>query len=275
MSRKAGIFLLSLVLILTGMGFGQQEVHRTSIWDRSMEEGGRPDGDRFAAGLGVVVAPKPYKGYDDEVFLIPLILYESGNFYARGKNLGYTLMERDVSIFDRQMTWSFDIIGELRFDGYEDDDATIFRGMDDRDWTIEAGLATQIRDRELGFLRFGWLMDILSRHEGHELRLTYGKRFQMDKLGLTPSVGFSWESSEVIDYYYGVRSSEAIVGRPAYSPGADITWFTNLQVTYEIDERWSLFSLVGWEFFGGDVKDSPLVDDDNSFSGIFGFLYEF
>lgn len=248
------------------------------MWDRSMEDGGaqgRPDGDYFAAGLGVVISPKPYKGYDNEVFLIPLIIYESGDFYARGKNLGYTFMEREVTIFDRAMTWSFDAVAELRFDGYDDDDASIFNGMDDREWTIDMGLATELRDPEFGFLRLGWLTDILSRHEGHELRLTYGKRFQMDKLGLTPSVGFAWESSDLVDYYYGVRSSEAIAGRPAYTAGSDITWFTNLQITYQIDERWSLFSLIGWEFFGDEIKDSPLVDEDNSFSGIMGFLYEF
>lgn len=275
MRRNAGItILLFCVLSMSNIILAQQ-IQGADYWTAQpdIEQAAQ---ERFSAGLGVIVNSKPYKGFDEDVFLIPLIMYKKGNFYSRGRNIGYTFTEGDMALASRDLHWSLDAIAEVRFDGYDSDDAYALNGMDDRDWTIEAGLSTRIEDKDLGFVEFDWLMDILSRHEGHRLRLTYGKAFTINKkLTLTPTVGFTWQSSDLVDYYYGVRSNETRADRPAYSADSTVNWFTALQSMYRLDEHWSLFSLFGWEFLGGEIKDSPIVDDDSTLSGIFGVLYTF
>lgn len=224
-------------------------------------------GDRLSAGVGLVLSPKPYKDVDTDTILIPMIMYEGKRLSIRGKTAEYVLFSEDW--------WQLSGVLDMRFDGYEDDDSSALNGMDDREWTLESGLAFKVSDDTWGSIRLGWLMDILSEHEGHELSLRYNYPIRMDKLVLTPNVGFAFHSDDLVDYYYGVENDEVRAGRPAYQADSTVNWFTGLGIGYELYENWTLYSNMRFEFYGDEIRESPIVDEDYGFGAIFGIMYSF
>jgi outer membrane protein len=78
-----------------------------------------------------------------------------------------------------------------------------------------------------------------------------------------------------VDYYYGVRASEATAARPAYQGDSLTAVDVGLRLEYSPATRHSLFLDVSAKRFGGSIKDSPLVERvTQSFVG-FGYLYRF
>jgi outer membrane protein len=88
-------------------------------------------------------------------------------------------------------------------------------------------------------------------------------------------VGFSWLSNDLADYYYGVRSDETKVGRPAYSAGSGVNWFAGLGTDYKLDEKWSLFAQFSYEWLNNEITDSPIVDDDYKITILAGAMYKY
>jgi len=63
----------------------------------------------------------------------------------------------------------------------------------------------------------------------------------------------TYRSRQLNDYYYGVRSSEAIPGRPEYDVGDSVGLLTALRLNYRLNELWSVMAMgsVQWltQFF--------------------------
>ena len=220
----------------------------------------------FYAGPGVVVSDKPHKGMGTETRVFPFVMYQGRNFYLRGPTFGYKIYDKDKLTVDALLSW--------RFDGYEDDDSRDLEGMDDRDMTAELGVSVSYKDG-FGVTRFSFLNDILGKHDGHVLRLSYGKTFRRKNLTLTPSLGLNWQSKNFVDYYYGVRSKESRPSRATYHPSDAFNPFMSLQLTYELNEKWNIFSSFRYEWLENDISKSPIVDQSYQTSLIFGFIYRF
>ncbi len=264
-NKQKSIVLILIVIILTPAVLLAQQTNNNS--DRPKQQ--------VSAGVGVLVSPKPYKGADSEVYPIPLIFYRYENFYANGKKTGYTFYKKPFNVFEQDFLWKNDLIAEIRFDGYDASDEDVFDGMSDRDWTIDTGLSTALMHKKLGRLSFQWLVDILNKHNGYELTLKYDYPITMEKLTLTPAVGFKWQSQNLVDYYYGVQDDEVRAGRPAYHADSTTNWFTALTGKYDISEEWSIFSMLEYEFYGNEIEDSPIVSDDDGLMFMGGILYNF
>lgn len=260
MKHSVKCAILAASLIISTFAFAQPQQ------DRSTELLGVKF-DYFSAGVGVVLSDKPYKGMDNELYVIPLIDLRIEKFYMQGPKLGYELWQDEG--------FTFEAIAQYRFDGYDDSDASAVSGMDDRDHTIDYGLGLKYDMKEWGQIGIEWLADLMDNHNGQEIEVRYSYDWRQDQLTLTPFVGFSWLSDNIIDYYYGVRPGEVRAGRAAYEGRDTINWFTGLTVRYTIDQRWSLFSMFNWEFYGDEISDSPIVDDDSGMSGLFGVMYNF
>ena len=130
-----------------------------------------------------------------------------------------------------------------------------------------------------GNIGLDWVTDTLGNHDGQETRLTYVKEvrsaFGMDELTLRPMFGLSWRSSNLNDYYYGVRAKEATATRPQYKSGDSANPYVGIGLDYQIAERWSIFSLFRNQWLGSDISDSPIVDQHSKISVILGLVYRF
>jgi outer membrane protein len=78
-----------------------------------------------------------------------------------------------------------------------------------------------------------------------------------------------------VDYYYGVRPSEATATRHVYDGKSSIDPSVGATVTWRLDERQSIRGDVGITKFGTGITDSPLVGKKTAPSILVGYVYRF
>jgi len=221
---------------------------------------------RISLGAGAVVTSKPYVGVNAGVYPIPMFAYEGRRLYLRGVAMGYRFLAgRDWSV--APVLWP-------RFDGYQEQDSSALWGMDDRDVTLDAGAAFTLRG-DWGVLGAALVTDILGKHDGQELELSYSKPLRWDNWTIAPAAGLRWQSSDLVDYYYGVRDEEARPGRPAYDADGAVNPFVALRVQRPLGRKWTLLGAVQYEWFDDEIGDSPIVDEKYDITVMAGVLYTF
>ena len=226
--------------------------------------------DVFMAGAGVIITRNPHKGIGTESRGIPLFFYRNEKFLFYGPILNYSLLKEE--------RWEVRGLARVRFEGYEEDDSRYLRGMDDREWTLELGGSLS---RILGEARItaDVSADVLNEHKGHQVRLSYNYDFRgaanIRDLLVTPSIGVTYRSRQLNDYYYGVRSNEAIPGRPEYNVGDSTGLLTALRLNYRLNEQWSVMGMGAVQWLGSEITDSPIVEKHYMTSLLLGILFRF
>lgn len=243
-------------MVLTGFALGAEE-------EQPANQDEKPE---IFVGAGVLVTSKPYEGVSSKVYPIPLFGYEGKRLYLRGITGGYRLL--DVK------GWSIGPTLRPSFGGYEADDSSALRGMDDRDVTLEGGIDLACR-KDWGLLGITLLTDLLGAHDGQKVELSYTALFPYAGFTFIPGVGVQWQSSDVVDYYYGVRTSEARPGRAAYEPDDALIPLVRLAVRRELTQHWGLLFATQYEWFDSEISDSPIIEDDGSLSLMLGATYTF
>ena len=241
------------------------------ICSAALAEGGKQNSQTdpnsmLLLGPGAWITIEPYKGMHTTVYPIPAVAAVSSPFYFYIDTAGCRVFQ------DSNMT--FDLIGKIRTDGYDADRSDDFDGMHDRHMSFDVGGEFGISG-DWGNLYARILTDALGQHDGQEYRITYAKPFKFEKSKISPSVGFALLSSNIADYYYGVRDDEARPGRPAYNPGASVNWFVGLDANYQFNDDWTLFTSITYYWLDSNIRNSPIVNRDYTMSILAGAMYKF
>ncbi|MFH1599244.1 MAG: MipA/OmpV family protein [Pseudomonadota bacterium] len=219
--------------------------------------------------LGVLAIERnaPYRQLDEGLLVVPLVRFEGERFYLRGLRGGVVLAEDGG--------FAFGAFAQVRGDGYKADDSPFLAGMDDRDFSLDLGLAASWRVKGVGQFEASLATDMLDRSGGQEAAVSWTGLVRAGGWRLLPGVSVAWQSEDMIDYYYGVRPGEALVGRPVYSPGSAIIPEVSLLATHPVGERWEFFARAGHAWLPSEITNSPLVDQDGRLSVIVGLGYTF
>ena len=86
-----------------------------------------------------------------------------------------------------------------------------------------------------------------------------------------PQLTYQYHSQEVVNYFYGSQSVTANL--PLYETGSTKNWQISLLGLRTINDKWSFVGNIQNEYFGDEITNSPLVDDDQRLSVFAGFLY--
>lgn len=226
-----------------------------------------------AIGLGLGFGPK-YEGSDDYRALpVPMINYESGNFFISPR-AGLPSAGLKVDLADDFTAGAF--LG-MSF-GRKARWSSRLKGTDDIDFHGVAGVYAEWRP---GPLSIGAAY-YQALHGGYggvaELRANY-TTWTAGYDSLSFGVSTQWANSDSMKTHFGVRQSEARNSqgrlRP-YSPSAGFksasvygTWHRHL------GGQWSLLTTLGFKSLLGDAGDSPLVRDKHSVFGNVGLMYSF
>jgi len=231
----------------------------------SASTGKRP----ITVGLGVLHQDKPYDGYDDDEKTkpVPVILYEGENFFVRGSNLGWKFIDTNGL--------ELSLVGQYLADGYDSSDSDNLRGMDDRDPSFGVGGQAIWNPDALGF-KLSAVTDVTDNSDGQQVVGELFYKYRSDALMIQPSAGFVWQSDDYNDYYYGVKNSEAVPGRPAYSADDDFNYRMGAVAIYQQKTSpWMYAAGMRYTFFSDEIKDSPIVDEDGEFTAFIGVAYTF
>jgi len=144
----------------------------------------------------------------------------------------------------------------------------------DRDYAIELGVEL-LADGLWGELQLTAFHDVSGTHDGYEIYFDYSRGWRNQRWYFESSFGLSVKSSDINDYYWGVRPGESNEALPTYQAGSGVNAHARLLLNYQINRNWS-FALVGeFERLNDEAAASPVVADRNVLGYFAGFGYRF
>lgn len=226
---------------------------------------------RTTLGVGVIWRDKPYEDFEssDRWSPIPLILYEGKRFFVRGGNAGWKFID--------SKTWELAVIVEAQDDGYDESNSNALNGMDDRDPWIAAGAQLKWQPNKFG-LKFAAASDIVQESEGQQVNFDIFWQDANEHGWIANySIGAVWHSDDYVDYYYGVKRSEAIPGvRPFYQPTDEFNYYVGGVLLFQYPgSRWLGALAARGTYLGDRIQDSPIVNEDYELMGLFAIGYTF
>ena len=234
---------------------------------------GEPEGSSWGLGLAVMSVQNAYKGTDRETRVLPMISYENRYVKLGGPNLELKLPGIELSDSQRL---NFGVMTQL-FDGagYEAKDSPALAGMSERKSSIWVGAKMEC-ENDLADVKLEWLGDASGKSKGQRLALGLERKIMLSpRLMLIPQVGVEWVDKKYVDYYYGVRDSEATAGRAAYTGKATLNPEISLSGIYRFDRHHSMMLNVGVRSFGKEIKNSPIVGRSTENRVMLGYKYSF
>lgn len=248
MSKSLASLLLSPLLAIAAQPVQAQE----------------PTPPRWTLGLLAIDRDAPYRGYDEGIFVVPLVRFEGERFYVRG--LRGAMRLRDTG------THEVALFAQARLDGYDADDSDFLTGMADRRPSLDLGISSSWRTKA-GAFGIDLAADVLDRSGGVESTASWNGLFRAGGWTFIPGASVRWQSSDVVDYYYGVRPGEALPGRPAYAADAAVTPDVSLLATRPITQRWTFFARTSYAWLPSEIRNSPIVGQDGSVGLFIGVGY--
>ena len=144
----------------------------------------------------------------------------------------------------------------------------------DRDYAAEMGVEF-LTDGRWGFLQASAYHDVSGTHEGYEVDVEYGIGWRSQRWYLEPSLGLSYKSEDLNDYYWGVREAESNAALPAYDAASGVNYRGRLLLSYQITRSWSFSLAAEFERLNDEAAASPIVADRDVFGYFAGFGYRF
>lgn len=225
------------------------------------------DGFRWSLGAAVISSPEPYVGADNDTIVVPALSLSYKRFFFRGIAAGYELVERD--------DFTAAVIARARFGGYDAGDSPFLAGMEDRRKSADLGLELDWKpSRWVGF-QLTPVADVLGRSDGQEVAFELYVPLRYGPARIEPRIGAIWQSSDFVDYYYGVRPEEARPDRPAFRGESTVNLGAGVVLFTPVARRLVLQSFVRVERLGDEIEESPIVDRKTAMTGFAALSYSF
>lgn len=254
--------LLSIFLLLSSLPLFAQ--------DESAEQApsSSPSQVRWSLGLGVISSPRPYVGAKNSVLPIPLVELYYKKFYVQGIRAGFHLFEKGDLTFDAR--------ARVVFAGLDPEDSPALEGMAERKSSVEGGFALEWKPGKY-LLSATAFTDVLGRSGGQQVGLDLSRTwtFARYRWGLTPSVGVVWQSSDLVDYYFGVSPEEARPGRPPFRGYSAFNFRASVLAFYRLTTRVNIVGLIRVQRLDNEISSSPIVDKPRGYFGLLGVNYTF
>lgn len=227
-------------------------------------------GTQWGLGLAGGVFQRPYEGVDNKKRALPLLYVENRWLRIVGPSADFKLANWHGGY------GSVELAARLKYEGmgYESSDSPALAGMDERKESFWAGGAVTW-NTSLARLSAEWTGDASSHSKGQQLQLQVDRRFGFGRLALTPRVQAQWQDKKYVDYYYGVKASEALPGREQFTGKAATTLSVGLRVDYQLQPRQTIFLDVAATSLPDEIKNSPIVDRSSVSRASIGYLYRF
>jgi len=166
------------------------------------------------------------------------------------------------------------LTGNYRLDGYEAEDSPYLMGMDDRDGTLELGVEYSY-DTGFGKIGIEVVADTLGTHEGYQADVSFSYPINFDNGQLSPYIGAQYSSDDLVDYYYGVKSTEVTQARQFYQADAAVNIVMGIRSTWFSGPHHRFVAMLQYKALDDSIKDSPIIDDDYAANLILGYAYAF
>ena len=233
--------------------------------------------NRFGVGIYADSARAIYDGHtgSDELNLEANfgLQYRGDKFNVDEEHASYKFFDNDK--------YQIEVIGAHIDRGYKASDSTKLSGMANRksSWDLGGRVAAKTG---MGIVSLAATGDVSGKHKGQEVDLKFSKdlfrkgpKNNPRSVSLDFEAGVLWQSDDVVDYYYGVKSGEATSTRAAYTGKAATTPYVGLTARTNIAQHVTFDIGAVYKHYPDEIADSPIVDKDNDVEWKAGLTYWF
>jgi len=142
-----------------------------------------------------------------------------------------------------------------------------------REWAADGGARLHLFT-DWGIWQLHGVTDVTNTHNGYQLNLNYQQQFITHNWSHVLTLGGSYKSENLVDYYYGVDSQDQVDPRLHYQGKGSINPYARWFVDKEIDKNWHFISWFGVQHLGEGISNSPLVTKSTSINTFIGFSYK-
>jgi MipA family protein len=158
--------------------------------------------------------------------------------------------------------------------GGEDFSQPVELKVPDRDYAVELGLE-MLLDGEWGDATLRAFHDVSATHEGYEISADYSYRWIRGRFSIAPSVGVSYKSAALSDYYWGVHADEVLPTLQGYQVEGGVGWEAGLRASYYFTKSMRLALSANYERLQDSVADSPIVAEPDVIGYFAGLAWQF
>jgi len=228
----------------------------------------QPQAGELNVGIGTYYSKPVYQDFKDNSGAFPLIEYQGEGWSAGVQGINVDVYNTEQSPLSISLELSS--VGQ----GYSASDSQVFNGMQKRKDSVDLGVNVAYQVGQ-GSFNSSLMSDVSSTHKGYVLDINYQHNLPLMGGMFQPSVGLSAQSDNFNNYYYGVRTSEVTGNRAAYQAKSSVNPYIGYQFLYPINENLSLAHGANYTVLDNEIKNSPLVDRDNSWTTFVGANYSF
>ncbi|WJG10863.1 MipA/OmpV family protein [Aliiglaciecola sp. LCG003] len=223
---------------------------------------------QWTVGAGVIAVDNPYIGVDSRIMALPFVTYKSENLTFRGFAFDYKVMQY------QDLTFSIILKPGDGFLDSSDSDNEAIRALSDRDLSYYAGVKMS-HSSKLGSISAAASHDLLGNGDGYIIDADYSYPIHLgENVMVVPTIGVSYNSADVSNYYYGVAAGESDVF-DQYALSTTVNAYIGLVVTYKIDKNWSVSAMAKYTQLDKDIEYSPIIDDRQKTMGLLSLNYRF
>lgn len=262
----------------------------------------------FSLSVGAGVRTNPVENASDiPLVLVPEISYSGERFFVQNLDLGVYLWESETQQINLLATPGYDDVYFHRWspNNFFLDSARVMTSgskntesenlpvieADDKEFinpSFTSVSERNLRDRHMAGLggieynlslnsvelQLQYLSDFTGVHHGEEARISLAKHWVSGRHHLIASAGAVWQSSEVVNYYYGLTPAEADERGP-YATEDAISALVRFDWNYELTQRWDLRLLASYRQLPDEISASPLITDNKVITVFIGGVYHF
>jgi MipA family protein len=232
------------------------------------------DGWAFGLGLGVEYE-SAYEGSDEfgfEAQPAGTLQWRSGNniYYFAGEAFGWRSLISDMWLVDA-------LVGFDEGREESDSDDGHLDGLGDQDEGFE--LVFQARRSFTDDWRYWLVGRIVASDEGNLGLFGVGRRFgdQVDGTGSEVNLVVVFHDSDYANKGFGVDAEQsAASGLPQTNISSGVRSVgVDYNYRYNIDDNWQIYGEALFEYYSGDVQDSPIARSDYEAEVGVGVIYKF
>lgn len=145
----------------------------------------------------------------------------------------------------------------------------------ERDLSYLAGLSTGFKLTKSLLLEASLMQDVTGVHNGHEAQLNVFKTIKLDQALFGLELGLSYKNRELIEYYYTLERTEALVRMPNHESKSALNYHFKVSYKYPVSERFSVDVNVKHTWLDSDLVANPMITENRYFSGFAGVTYHF
>ncbi|MDB1125978.1 MipA/OmpV family protein [Vibrio algarum] len=209
----------------------------------------------FFVELGALTSSDYYKEQKDSTSILYNGGYRGDNFNIDLSGLNYRFFMDDTGIFNAN------IYAAISGSPYESSDAKVLAGMSQRRVGADLGLNGDINFGD-GIFSLFFQHDVTGASGGYNTGLKYAHIFDFGAIDLVPFAGVTYYSDDYVDYYYGVKKSEAKGKRTAYKPEGEFVYTAGYKLIAELGENLNFNHSAAYVGLGDEMSKSPIMEND-------------